>query len=134
MSQLIRTTPIARAYEENGKKVWRQWCCGIVTFFEINITWRDSFVDVAHGLGEPRTLASLFFCLVYSFPLISHCVFKVLLLNIVYKMIEESYRNVYSSHYYCLKHLSNDMFEQKFILNHIKILLTIRPIYYCRKW
>ena len=49
-------------------------------FIGINITWHDSFVDVTHGLGEPRTLVSLLLlCLNFPFPCIVWCIYNIVL-------------------------------------------------------
>ena len=49
-------------------------------FNETNVTGCDHFVDIAHGLGEPRTLVSLLLlCLNFPFPCIVWCIYNIVL-------------------------------------------------------
>ena len=48
----------------------------------MNITWDNGLVDVAHGLGEPRTLVSLLYALdVFCDFVFSCCLLSLFFLN-----------------------------------------------------
>ena len=47
-----------------------------VTFNELNVTGCEHFLDVAQGLGEPRTLVPLMFCVyVLLFLVFRWCIY-----------------------------------------------------------